>query len=538
MGLQQVIDAMGNRIREYAYWGSDGAGSFSRLNVGPDVTNPTPFPWTLSIDKGELETVLTNDLKKRGHIVEYSLELEDYYLDDLENVVVKMKDHKSGVISLWCASYILGCDGPKSRTHDISGVIAHDYGRSDCWVVANMTVDTDLPDIRRRFTIRSPFGNCVLHPYKDDKIRVTTLVSTSDMKDSRWDISHFRHNVSTSQHNPMSLIQVLQDRIKASIVPYFFNVKAISWIHQYHSQKSLSARFSIPSHRVLFLGSAGHNHSPLTKQGINGGIIDAWNLTWKLALVIHGATEASLLATFESERRAILSGALEFDARLDEVFSIRADRPALLNVFANFEDASGYTSGCAIRYPSSFLVKKEARVLLDTKASETLTPGKRLLPLTLTRHIDGNEVSTLDIMPSDGRFNLVLFVGRLLDAAIFQGLSNFLVSSDSPLKTTRSPLCKTQLIMNVFLVHCVPHLSISISDLPQPFPQYPWHIFEDFGGRNHKSVGVSLALGALCLLRPDGHIALVSNLDDGISVRKYMDGILLDRAKHPPGEDL
>jgi hypothetical protein len=61
--------------------------------------------------------------------------------------------------------------------------------------------------------------------------------------------------------------------------------------------------------RVFLAGDAAHVHSPFGAFGLNTGVQDAYNLGWKLALVLRGAPEA-LLDTYEGERlpvgRAIL----------------------------------------------------------------------------------------------------------------------------------------------------------------------------------------------------------------------------------------
>ena len=57
--------------------------------------------------------------------------------------------------------------------------------------------------------------------------------------------------------------------------------------------------------RCLILGDAAHRHPPTTGLGLNSGIQDAHNLAWKLAAVIKGEAGASLLDTYEQERRPV-----------------------------------------------------------------------------------------------------------------------------------------------------------------------------------------------------------------------------------------
>ncbi|MDX3673066.1 FAD-dependent oxidoreductase [Streptomyces europaeiscabiei] len=54
--------------------------------------------------------------------------------------------------------------------------------------------------------------------------------------------------------------------------------------------------------RVFLAGDAAHVHSPAGGQGMNNGLQDAQNLAWKLAAVIRGASPASLLASYGTER--------------------------------------------------------------------------------------------------------------------------------------------------------------------------------------------------------------------------------------------
>lgn len=57
--------------------------------------------------------------------------------------------------------------------------------------------------------------------------------------------------------------------------------------------------------RIFLAGDAAHVHSLLAGQGMNTGIQDAFNLAWKLALVLRGHAPEWWLDTYESERRRV-----------------------------------------------------------------------------------------------------------------------------------------------------------------------------------------------------------------------------------------
>lgn len=53
---------------------------------------------------------------------------------------------------------------------------------------------------------------------------------------------------------------------------------------------------------IFLAGDAAHIHSPAGGQGMNVGIQDAYNLAWKLALVIQYKAKTSLLDSYQLER--------------------------------------------------------------------------------------------------------------------------------------------------------------------------------------------------------------------------------------------
>src|SRR5207302_5299130 len=80
------------------------------------------------------------------------------------------------------------------------------------------------------------------------------------------------------------------------------DVERVNWFSTYRVHHRVAAHFR--KGRAFVLGDAAHIHSPVGGQGMNTGIGDAVNLSWKLAAVVHGRADASLHDTFEPERIA------------------------------------------------------------------------------------------------------------------------------------------------------------------------------------------------------------------------------------------
>jgi hypothetical protein len=67
------------------------------------------------------------------------------------------------------------------------------------------------------------------------------------------------------------------------------------------------------------MGDAAHIHSPVGAQGMNTGLQDAYNLGWKLALVVSGQADARLLDSYEDERIPVAEALL---GTTDRLFSL------------------------------------------------------------------------------------------------------------------------------------------------------------------------------------------------------------------------
>ena len=61
----------------------------------------------------------------------------------------------------------------------------------------------------------------------------------------------------------------------------------------------------VPKGRVFCMGDAIHRHPPSNGLGSNTSIQDAYNLAWKLALVLKGQAAPNCSETYDEERAPI-----------------------------------------------------------------------------------------------------------------------------------------------------------------------------------------------------------------------------------------
>jgi hypothetical protein len=104
--------------------------------------------------------------------------------------------------------------------------------------------------------------------------------------------------------------------------------RSCSWFSTYRIHHRCAARFR--DRRCFLLGDAAHIHSPAGGQGMNTGLQDAYNLAWKLALVVSGRADAGLLDTYEAERLPVARRLLE---TTDRAFTLIVSESWVAGIF-------------------------------------------------------------------------------------------------------------------------------------------------------------------------------------------------------------
>ncbi|WP_224544699.1 FAD-dependent monooxygenase [Mesorhizobium sp. CA16] len=108
-------------------------------------------------------------------------------------------------------------------------------------------------------------------------------------------------------------------------------VDEVNWFSTYRVHHRVAERFRVG--RVFLAGDAGHIHSPAGGQGMNTGMGDAVNLAWKLAAVVQGRADARLLNSYEPERIAFAHKLIE---STDTAFRFITSRSRLVGLFRRY----------------------------------------------------------------------------------------------------------------------------------------------------------------------------------------------------------
>ena len=92
----------------------------------------------------------------------------------------------------------------------------------------------------------------------------------------------------------------------------------VVWHSKWETWERLADTFRLGN--VFLAGDAAHVHSTTGGQGMNCCMQDAFNLGWKLALVVKGQARPALLDTYEAERRPVAEQVIWAASSLHDIF--------------------------------------------------------------------------------------------------------------------------------------------------------------------------------------------------------------------------
>jgi 2-polyprenyl-6-methoxyphenol hydroxylase-like FAD-dependent oxidoreductase len=254
------------------------AGRVGFFDLGEGLS---PFPYVIIYPQDVHERMLIEQLAAVGVRVERPTELVDFR-DDGRGVTARLR-HADGAEETCRADYLAGCDGARSTVRELLGVGFAGSTYAHVFYVAD--VEAGGPVMNRELNLALDTS---------DFLAVFPLVRPGN---ARF-IGTARIGGATGMHEDMSWDDVSHDVLAHLKV----NVERVNWFSTYRVHHRVAGSFR--KGRAFLLGDAAHIHSPVGGQGMNTGIGDAVNLSWKLAAALRADGAEKLLDTYEPERIA------------------------------------------------------------------------------------------------------------------------------------------------------------------------------------------------------------------------------------------
>ncbi len=253
---------------------------------------------SLGIPQPETERILTAHLASFGVVVERSVTLASFTQNS--NGVDSELIHPDGTIEKASFQYIVGCDGARSSVRHILDIPFEGDHYPVGFMLGDVLLDIDLPRGMSLWAINAseqgPPDFFIAIPLPARNRYRVSMLAPSDSSD----IAAPTHGLQTDRPAPtLEQLQVVADRV----LPMKVAMSDLQWSSNFRIGMRLAAHYR--KGRGFLAGDAAHIHPPTGGQGMNTGIQDAYNLAWKMALVLRGKASSQLLDTYEAERRAV-----------------------------------------------------------------------------------------------------------------------------------------------------------------------------------------------------------------------------------------
>ncbi|KAG0365894.1 FAD binding domain-containing protein [Gamsiella multidivaricata] len=312
------------------------------------------------------------------------------------------KEYESEVIR---SEYLIAADGGKSVVRHKVHIRFPGRTLENNVILFDGNVETDL-DLSN-ITVINGRNNQTMNvfPLSDGQVRV--MVDGSDL-DPTQELTE----------------EAFQKIAQAAATPAKFLVKSTSWLTFYKVNERQAASFSYKN-RVFLAGDAAHVHSPAGGQGMNLGLQDAYNLTWKMALVLNRLADPKLLETYENERAPVASNVIKMSAAMFATgFSRQLMRRIVRKAITSFASVlirfvrvpSGTVSMLTIRYYENMINQHHKTQAVP---AEEFQVGQRAHDGPLVRVLAGGQQSGETIrlhqlITGPGTFHILVFTSDML----------------------------------------------------------------------------------------------------------------------------
>jgi 2-polyprenyl-6-methoxyphenol hydroxylase-like FAD-dependent oxidoreductase len=260
----------------------------ARVPLGDAGRSATPYPYILILGQDDNERIMGEKLSELGLAVEWNTELVG--LAQWPDKVVATLKLPDGSESKLDAAWVGGCDGAHSAVRELSGVTFPGAPYEHVFFVADAEATGSMvPNEVNVYLWQEGFH--LLFPMRGkDHWRIVGILPPQ--LSGRDDIGI------------EAVMPSLRTEAGAGLA-----IKACTWFSTYRIHHRAASRFR--DRRCFLLGDAAHIHSPVGAQGMNTGLQDAYNLAWKLALVVQGRADPALLDSYEEERMPVARRLLE-----------------------------------------------------------------------------------------------------------------------------------------------------------------------------------------------------------------------------------
>ena len=289
MGIVDAFIKEGQKIQKIQMFSRGTLRQEIQLGTFGEVS--TPFPFINFIGQDKIERLLLDFLASKNVVPEWNTELIELHQANGYGLATIQTNGKEETIT---ADWVIGADGAHSKVRHSMNTKFSGGKYPNGFMLSDVDIEWEFNEPSLKLLLsKKVFG--IFFPLDKKQYRVITLIpkEMSEMESPSFkDLKQFVEN---EFDIPMKLSNPRWTS--------FYN------IHHRCVDFFREGRFFIG-------GDAAHIHSPAGGQGMNTGLQDAYNLCWKLAMVINGKAGDQFLDTYNKERMPVAKNLLNGTDRL------------------------------------------------------------------------------------------------------------------------------------------------------------------------------------------------------------------------------
>jgi 2-polyprenyl-6-methoxyphenol hydroxylase-like FAD-dependent oxidoreductase len=354
---------------------------FRFINEGVEDISPSPRIFLTQIG---LEPILLEAAERLGARIQYASEAASVEQDsDAVTAVVQSRD--GGPQRKVRARYLIAADGAHSPIREGLGIPQLGHGSFSDSITIYFKADVRKLMGDRNLSVVYVFGPRLQGFFRfsiDLQAGFLVVNSTTDADGNR------SVRIGEDMSEPTCIAYVREALGDPDLPVEIENVQRWSASAEYAER--------LRDGRVFVAGDAAHVMPPTGGFGGNAGIQDGYDLAWKIAYVLDGRADESLLETYDAERQPI--GAVTTEQAYTR-YVLRLD-PALGkdDLMPIIEEA---TVELGYRYRSAAITDEasDADAAWEDPREPSARPGYRAPHVPIT--VDGTAKSTLDLFGRD-----------------------------------------------------------------------------------------------------------------------------------------
>ncbi len=386
-----------------------------------EIQHPdTMYSFILILPQSDTERVLIDRLQKFGVDVEWNVELKSFTADD--SGATAQLQHQDGRSESVRTPWLVGCDGAHSAIRHGLELPFAGAPYEESFFLADLHIDWSLHPEMHLFL--APEGLLVCFPLPEQSAFRFVVNEPPGAEASTEDPTLEDFQRWFQQRTPPHIAAAAKLRDPVWLAHFRIHRRQVPEMRR---------------GRVFLAGDAAHIHSPAGGQGMNTSIQDALNLSWKLAYVIHGKAQQSLLDTYQTERHPVAEAVLANTDQMTRIVTLR--QPVLQGLRNTAASLLGYIpavrrgftrtlSELDISYRDSSMVEENSKSLFAAVGSMGIAGWRSFCsaphagdraPDSVVHTHDGEE-RRLQQSLYQSNFTLLLFTGEKASKARYQKL--------------------------------------------------------------------------------------------------------------------